>query len=86
MPSENDFHILAEESKVSDLPTHERDLYADILRATARASARGVEPENVMSMIIAVLVKEAAAHGYKDPANLAEGVRIAAVHHLGGLE
>lgn len=68
--------LVAEAVPTDQLSPYEADLYADITRATVRASARGVDDSSVLSMMIAVLARETVAMGV-DVEQIAEGVRTA---------
>lgn len=71
-----------EVTRVEDLPTHERDLFADLRRSCARAVAKGVPGETVVSMLIDALIKEARDNDI-NCGGLVEGVKLAATYRQG---
>jgi hypothetical protein len=70
---------------IEDLTVHERDLVADLRRSCARATAKGVSGETVVSMLIDALVKEAHDNDI-NCGGLVEGVKLAATYRQGGLD
>ena len=74
----------AVEVKVVDLPAEEKALFSDLLAATAKATADGVEPNNVLGVMIAALVNESIALD-ADLDKVLHAVRLNVMHALGGL-